>query len=659
MFTRLKQLKNTLKHHLIELNLFSNDSIDNRHVICQRIGTRLYLLILTIAIIAIILSSSLRREIRRQTVLSPTEFQYRHLHQTHSNSLLCSCNVISMPYKTFISIEPIYDQACSSYLISSAWIDYLNQVQGALSWQTLKYRTQLGGPFTILRALCESVQRTIDDALRTFLDTQFVSSVVIAPDIFDFEVQTLFNTWQVSTVNRYQYVIELLRAIYQGNLLMNDRHNFQWQISNFLPDSPIRIPLQYENCSCGLSGSCSVPFSLQGCIDDESTVCYELLRIPGFFTGCSPVETLFQSTLQCFSNRTCVDALQAGLSRIRSSILNISMVIPTEELLNETTETVESMVNRLMVNKWQENLSFTSYYQVCAPISCTFEYIDRPHILFLITSIVGVIGGLSTALKILMLILVRSVEKIVSGYFRLSLLQLIKRTFVHCDQRQMAHRIHIILVVVTLSVLFLTIFLVPQVVTIEIAQPSLAVYQNLSNIFSDSLQCPCSKISIEYESFVTVQPRFHQICSSDFMSQNWILYVDKGIDQFIRFNRTDFQATATGQFHLLASLCKLSQKITSNALSQLLASGYFDAQLTSTILLEKRIQALVEQSQLSTSKTFINTFNLIRETIAANALMSVYATNGELKILNRGAQDVGKSFGNIISLTNFLGHQGV
>ena len=564
-----------------------------------------------------------------------------------------------MSYDTFISIEPIYDQVCSSYLISSAWIDYLNQVQGTLSWATLKYRTQLGGPFTILRALCESVQQTIDDALRTFLDTQFASSVVIAPDIFDSEVQMLFNTWQVSTINRYRYVIELLRAIYQGNLLMNDRHNFQWQLSNSLPESPIPIPLQYENCSCGLSGSCSVPFSLQACIGEESTDCYEMVRIPSFFTGCSPMEALFQSTLQCFYNRTCVDAVQTGLSWIRSPNLNISMVVPTEGLPNETTETVESIVNRLMVNTWQKNLSFTSYYKVCAPVSCTFEYIDRPHILFLITSIVSVIGGLSTVLKILMLIFVRSVEKIVNGYFHLGLLQLIKRMFVHCDERQMARRIHIILVVVTLSILSLTIFLVPQVVTIEIAQPSLSTYQKLSNTFSDSLQCPCSKISIEYESFVTVQPRFHQICSSEFMSHNWILYVDKGIDQFIRFNRTDFRATATGQFHLLASLCKLSQKTTNNALSQLLASGYIDAQLTSAIVLGKRIQAIVEESQLRTSKTFINTFNLIRETIAANVLMSVYATNGKLKILNPGLQDIGKRLWNIISLTNFLGHQRV
>lgn len=614
------------------MNLFKNQSLEDRQIDYQRIGTRLYLLILIATITTITLNSSLTREIRRETVLNPTESQYTHLQQIHA-SLVCFCRTISISHESFISIKPIYHQVCSSGYVSPAWIKFLNQAQDDVSTSLFPYQINLGAQFTMLSIFCESIEQTIDDALRTFLQAQFVSSIVLAQDIFDSQSRSLVNNWQLNTINRYQHVIELLRAIYQGNLLMSDRFNYKIQV-NFWSNQPYPVPFRYPDCSCALSKSCSAPLSLFICYGAGTEACVEQFRIPNFFTGCFPMEALFQSTLECFYNRTCVDRVEDYFAFYGGgTVPNISTLAITSQWPNDTREIVESIIERLMVNAWEKNISFTSYFQTCAPTSCTFESFGRPHILFVITTVIGIFGGLSTGFKILMLIILRSIEKIREGYFRRSVIHFMKSIFACSNEQQMTPRVHAILVIVTLSILYLITFLIPHSTTVTITQPSLSVYQDLLEQFPDSLQCPCSKISFKYQSFLTMEPRFHQICSSEFMSNDWTSYIYNK-NQFSSFDHTDFQDTALSQFQLLATLCQLSEKTVNNTLSQLLASNYIDAQLTSFNSFEKRIQGTIDQFQLRTPKTFLNTFNLIREILAANMLMSVHLTNWNFQNFN-------------------------
>jgi hypothetical protein len=43
-------------------------------------------------------------------------------------------------------------------------------------------------------------------------------------------------------------------------------------------------------------------------------------------------------------------------------------------------------------------------------------------------------------------------------------------------------------------------------------------YEELQMKFSNTLQCPCQNIVIDYDEFISIQPYYHQICSSDFVS---------------------------------------------------------------------------------------------------------------------------------------------
>src|ERR1700722_11405140 len=210
---------------------------------------------------------------------------------------------------------------------------------------------------------------------------------------------------------------------------------------------------------------------------------------------------------------------------------------------NSPNETIESIVNRLMIDSWPSNVSFTSYYNICAPLACTFERIARNNIFFVVLTIIGIIGGLSLGYEIFILIVLRVVEKLVNNFSRFAMTRTIKNLFICHTEHQIASRLHFILVVITLCVIYSFSAYTLQLETVQIMKPSLSTYQDLERDFSNSLQCSCSHISMKYESFLIIKSRFHQLCSSEFVSDRWIkyLYVD---DNFVyQFPPTDFRAS--------------------------------------------------------------------------------------------------------------------
>ncbi|CAF1196446.1 unnamed protein product [Adineta steineri] len=59
-----------------------------------------------------------------------------------------------------------------------------------------------------------------------------------------------------------------------------------------------------------------------------------------------------------------------------------------------------------------------------------------------------------------------------------------------------------------------------RTVTISSITPSL--FDQLRREHGETLSCPCSKITIPYNEFVTNNVSFHPLCSSLFVSQQWI-----------------------------------------------------------------------------------------------------------------------------------------
>lgn len=84
-----------------------------------------------------------------------------------------------------------------------------------------------------------------------------------------------------------------------------------------------------------------------------------------------------------------------------------------------------------------------------------------------------------------------------------------------------------------------------QTRTIVISNIDVDKFEKLYLEHGDLLSCPCSTIATAYETFVSNTVRFHPICSSFFVTQQWIqgLYlIDRSSNGVL-----DFRTTATSQ----------------------------------------------------------------------------------------------------------------
>ncbi|CAF0766068.1 unnamed protein product [Adineta steineri] len=618
---RCRKLLVSTRKKLIELNLFKHYPSTDRQIRHQRYATRIYILLLCISLVILTIYTLLQRTIQSKTIPYPTQSEYLQLRKLYPNTLSCPCTSISMPYSTFIKLQPYYHQLCSSNFTSQEWISY-TAIMGRQSVYFSDYRGTATIQFQTLSMFCEEAHQTINDTLRIFFQTKFVSIQVISEQSFEFQMNSLIENWKSTTINTFKRTIRSVREITQGNQLSNGGFNSIADV-NPITRRTIIQPRQYSTCNCGLSRSCLYPTGIYN--GDEPNNLINFYSVPNFFLGCYPIEALFSSTLDCFYDLSCMLTIHNLSVTVASQSFTYT---PLDKNLNQPNETIELIVNRLMVDKWFSNVSFSSYYDKCSPSLCTFEYEDHQHFGYFITIIITLYGGLSLGLQFIIWIGLQFIEQIMSNCSSILVVwHSVRRIFSFNNKHKIICQLQFVLVVIMLTVFFsLTTFNL-RTKTVEIRNITLTTYKNLLEQSHESFQCPCSQISIKYREFLDIEARYHQICSSDFVSNPWITYIFNLTIPGNQYNSTDFYHTSSGQFQLLASLCRLSEETANQSLLQLIENDFINIELLSPNLLENRIQSTVNEFELTMPNLFINTISLIREMIAANMLMSVFSTN--------------------------------
>lgn len=403
-----------IKQKIAEFNLFEDDTVNDDgetfEIRSQRITTRLYIVLIIVCVTILTFYLSLVPVLRVETVKDPSSGQFIDLQYRFPFSLQCACSSISIPYHIFLTIETQYHQMCSSDLVSETML-YLLGINSLLPRDNnLNYGRSAGSRFRLLDELCTQAQRTVNSSLQRFLEQTMVTAQVISRDLFELQTNSSVDNWKKTTVNSFIRTLDVIRAMEHGNHLafadINARFDLNVSTYQFLLYSSI----YYDGCNCMLSASCHVPMYVYS-IWDQSPV-FDAMDISNFFHGCSTIEGLFKSTLECFYNQTCMDAVNSLtlLPRYQDFYpVNFTALNATRNLPNET---IESVVNRLFVDAWLTSSSFDSYYAVCDPSVCTYEYTTRRDFVYLITKIIGIVGGLTTGLKILLSIALRSATKV-------------------------------------------------------------------------------------------------------------------------------------------------------------------------------------------------------------------------------------------------------
>ncbi|CAF4141810.1 unnamed protein product [Adineta steineri] len=355
------------------------------------------------------------------TVTSPSVNQFEHLSDEYPNTLVCPCSQTNIRYDEFMLFDPRYHQVCSSQFISQQFISTLFSINMS-RFYPLDFRLMAMSQFQVLAALCQTAAWTVSSALNQFLTQQIVTSQVISREVFEAQVEALVEQMQTTTIANVQYIDQLVSLVTLNSGIMSalntNRYVVQnplvstyyiehghYPIGNYIISNASNTNNTY--CDCADMSNCTFQAGYYNYAirpPQDQSIYYNPLPppmfiVPGMLAGCLPHDSMLQSTLECFYNRSCLDLI--GISQA---------IIP----LNATTSSrfrvntiVNIMFKQLFVETWGNSSNFTSYYNACDPEVCSYTYTQRGNFLYAMTMLLSLAGGLTTILGILIPFLVK------------------------------------------------------------------------------------------------------------------------------------------------------------------------------------------------------------------------------------------------------------
>lgn len=169
--------------------------------------------------------------------------------------------------------------------------------------------------------------------------------------------------------------------------------------------------------------------------------------------------------------------------------------------------------------------------------------------------------------------------------------------------------------------------------------PSLSEYDRLQNIYSDTLQCPCSKTSIPYNAFIFhLNATFHPICSSEFITSKWSDYFNANVQHRVWWiQKEDFRFWGVLFFKLLESFCFLAKSIVADAILNFQSTLLISSEMMPLTIFEAQIHERLRLFQKSTSNLLIRPIEVSRAIVQGNALISTLGSNWQLETISAAA----------------------
>ena len=182
---------------------------------------------------------------------------------------------------------------------------------------------------------------------------------------------------------------------------------------------------------------------------------------------------------------------------------------------------------------------------------------------------------------------------------------------------RLATRFYLIILFISLFALALATALDLESIEISVQLESVHHFETLP---SNAL-CPCSQTVLPYGQFFETQPSLHQVCASDFFSDQWISSLYFG-DQQSSFPVDDFRSMALSFFQTIAMFCRLSLKNVHQFMTKLKSDSLTSFYLLSRSSLHVLVSAYREQFQLNAPKSFQIQVEQIRQFISGSFLIN-------------------------------------
>ncbi|CAF1297072.1 unnamed protein product [Rotaria sp. Silwood1] len=275
-----------------------------------------------------------------------------------------------------------------------------------------------------------------------------------------------------------------------------------------------------------------------------------LLAVPEFQVGCVPQNALLQSTLECFYNQSCLDMVVTLTGALpNASALNIS----SSSSRFDPQTTISFIFDNLMLECWHNSTDFAAYFRACAPKTCSYSYEQCFYLIYMITVVASLFGGLSKVLHVTSPLLVKCILRLCRqqvrtfeadegresstncqggiwnigklAYQKATIFNLFKKTFTNVNHGIYSTRVYII--VLAVGIYILTIYSATTIVSTKmtVQNPNVSQFEELDKIYSSILSCPCHHSSMPRSTFLHYKIQFHPVCTSNFIrDEGWLQY---------------------------------------------------------------------------------------------------------------------------------------
>ncbi|CAF1466772.1 unnamed protein product, partial [Adineta steineri] len=600
----------------------------------------------------------------------------------------CPCSTTTIPYETFISLSPNFHQVCSSGFVNDAWITLLSLTRNGLynNWPTRAVHQ-----FRLLSTMCELVNETVIDAVERFIIRSLVTFNVLTETDFIIQSNTTVNQFIQSTIINFALLLDTIHLFLQvdqpfkvpdylppsllyekaTDLYQPDSWKLIFSLTGMFNTNGI-----FNNCMCAINPYCQRQSGLYNWVN--TSVYITTYAIPGSIDGCYALDSFLLSTLECFySNSDCLSIL---LNYMNTSYNTVDTEIPwfspeplkydplSNHFLSNTS--LSDITKEMMIEQWNYQASFNLYYKTCAPNYCTYSYTARTYnYIGVITKIISTIGGLIVALRFITPHMVNFVYQffqtkiktsqqskfftrmkiLLKNLLKLLYTELINLTifpsysFGHINNRtkakrlnRLASRLYVLLLIIGVVILSLETLVQPEILTKTFTKPSLETYEYLLQNHGDTLHCPCSITSSTYGKYIKIEPIFHQVCSSQFISNEWRINITTGLlSNLSNYDRRDYRRFLSAHLQYLSGLCDLSNQSVNAFIQQFLSSLFVTAELLPKSVLNTQMEALIEENKSNAPVILLCFLSLHRDINHGNAIISSYGTNYEYLLPER------------------------
>lgn len=166
-----------------------------------------------------------------------------------------------------------------------------------------------------------------------------------------------------------------------------------------------------------------------------------------------------------------------------------------------------------------------------------------------------------------------------------------------------------------------------RITTTIVSMPTVTEFKNLYQSGKLSHSCPCSQIAIQRSKFISLIPTFHQVCSSQLISEDWLDRLSYTIDTRSAYYYLDIRSYGLDMFRTVLAFCSLVNDTATDAMASFLTTDWVGTEVLSRQQFNEQVQALIVDFQLGVENTFKQMLSIAREINQGNQVLSSRVSN--------------------------------